>query len=245
MNREGLFPDPRPEASSVRIGIRARTSCVLVLFLGAFSTLLISQSAPGNLATITFTLDFPDSDPPHYAIAVDVNGHASYESAVKVEDDPEQQSYHSEFDVTPGTRQRIFEWSRQARYFEGKVDSGNRKLAFTGDKILSYRDGPRSSSAKYNFSNLEPVRQLTSLFQNIAATQDFGRRLDHYHRYQKLALDEELKHMEAQARNNQLTEIQGVASVLQKIVDDTSVINGVRARARELILMGNNTASGH
>ena len=35
-----------------------------------------------------------------------------------------------------------------------------------------------------------------------------------------------------------LSEIQGVAPVLQEIVEDTSVINVVRARAKELIEMG-------
>ena len=44
--------------------------------------------------------------------------------------------------------------------------------------------------------------------------------------------------MEAQAKNSELSEIQGVAPVLQEIVDDTSVINVVRARAKELIEMG-------
>jgi hypothetical protein len=103
---------------------------------------------------------------------------------------------------------------------------------------LSYQDGQRSNTARYDYSNLTPVRQLTVLFQNIAATMEYGRRLTYYHRYQKLALDEELKRMEAQAKNNDLSEIQGVGPVLQEIYDDVSVINGVRARAKELMEMG-------
>jgi hypothetical protein len=146
--------------------------------------------------------------------------------------------------VTPGNRERIFEWTKQAKYFSGKIDSGNRKLAFTGEKILSYQDGQRSVTVRYNYSSLEPVRQLTALFQNMAGTLDYGRRLTYYHRYQKLALDEELKRMEAQAKNNELSEIQGVVPVLEGIVEDTSVINVVRARAKELIQMGSGTVAG-
>ena len=78
----------------------------------------------------------------------------------------------------------------------------------------------------------------------MAGTLEYGRRLAYYHRYQKLALDEELRHMEAQAKNAQLSEIQGVAPVLQEIVEDTSVINVVRARAKELIEMGSAEAAG-
>ena len=98
---------------------------------------------------------------------------------------------------------------------------------------------------RYNYSNSAAVQQLTALFQNMAGTLEYGRRLAYYHRYQKLALDEELKRMEAQAKSAELSEIQGVAPVLQEIVDDTSVINGVRARAKELIEMGSGAGAGH
>jgi hypothetical protein len=117
-------------------------------------------------------------------------------------------------------------------------------LAFTGTKTLSYQEGGRSNAAEYDYSSLEPVRQLTSLFQNIANTMEFGRRLAYYHHYQKLALDEELKNMEAQARQNELSEVQGVAPVLQEIFEDSSVINVVRARAKEMIQISN-AAAGH
>jgi hypothetical protein len=89
------------------------------------------------------------------------------------------------------------------------------------------------------------VQRLTVLFQNMAGTLEYGRRLAYYHRYQKLALDEELKHMEAQAKNDELSEIQGVAPVLREIAEDTSVINVVRARAKEMIEMGSTAAAGH
>jgi len=223
--------------------LRALASGVLVVV--ALSGLAVSQRAANgaaSVAVVTFTLDFPESDPTHYSIAVDAMGHASYECTARVDKDSEEQAYRAEFEVSTRNRERIFEWARQAKYFAGKVDSGNQKLAFTGEKMLSYQDGERSFTGRYNYSNLEPVRQLTGLFQNMAGTLDYGRRLTYYHRYQKLALDEELKRMEAQARSNELSEIQGVAPVLREIVEDTSVMNVVRARAKELIQMGNGAA---
>jgi len=219
-----------------------------LLAVAGMSGLLLSQtraiSAAGSSAVITFTLDFPESDPSHYSIAVDATGHAIYECTAKVQDSDDQ-AYHTDFQVSQATRERIFELAKQAKYFAGKIDSGNRKLAFMGEKILSYQDPQRSFTASYNYSSLEPVRQLTTLFQNIAGTLDYGRRLAYYHQYQKLALDDELKRMEKQAANNELGEIQAVAAVLQGIVDDTSVINGVRARAKELIEMGKSAPESH
>ncbi len=208
---------------------------------------MCQQPASGekaSSATVTFTLDFPQSDPAHYVIAVDEAGHARYECTGKATEDSEEETYQSEFEMSAGTRQKIFDWAKQAQYFAGNIDSGNRKLAFTGTKILSYQDSRRSNTARYDYSNLAPVRQLTTLFQTMATTLEYGRRLAYYHRYQKLALDEELKHMEAQARNNELSEMEGVAPVLQEIFEDPSVINVVRARAKELLQMGNGSTAG-
>ncbi len=201
-------------------------------------------SAP-SVATVTFTLDFPQSNPEHYSIAIDASGHGRYECTGKVAEDSEEDAYRAEFQMSAGNRDRVFSLAKQSQYFTGAVDSSNGKLAFTGAKVLSYQDGQHSNTVHYNYSNLPPVQQLTTLFQNMAATLEYGRRLTYYHRYQKLALDDELKRMQTQARNNELTEIQSVAPVLQEILDDASVINVVRARAKELIEMGNGVAAGH
>jgi hypothetical protein len=220
-----------------------------MLAVAAMSAPLISQqiasAGAAAPAMVTFTLDFPQSNPEHYSIAVDEAGHARYECTGTVAEDSEEEAYRAEFQVSAGNRERIFSLAKQAQYFAGNIDSGNRKLASTGAKMLSYQDGHQSNTARYNYSNLAVVQQLTTLFQNMASTLEYGRRLAFYHRYQKLALDDELKRMETQARNNELSELQGVAPVLQQILEDTSVINVVRARAKELIGMGSGAAAGH
>ena len=81
------------------------------------------------------------------------------------------------------------------------------------------------------------MQQLTTLFQSVAATMEFGRRLTYFHHYQKLALDEELKRMEDQANRGDLAELQAVSPVLQDIYGDSSVINVVRARAHRIVEM--------
>lgn len=214
----------------------------MLALAGLLPATLTSQRGPADkpvAAKVTFTMDFPQSNPQHYSIAVDAAGHVHYECTGKVVEDSEDQTYQADFDISPASREKIFERAKQAHYFAGNIDSGNKKLAFTGTKILSYQDSGHSNTEQYNYSNLAPVQQLTTLFQSMAETLEYGRRLTYFHHYQKLALDEELKRMEAQAKNNELSEIQGVAPVLQEILDDTSVINGVRARAQELIQMAN------
>ncbi|HWZ79198.1 MAG TPA: hypothetical protein VNX87_21820 [Candidatus Sulfotelmatobacter sp.] len=206
--------------------------------LAAFLLLSVVPSIATDPASVTFSLDFPNSSPEHYSIVVQSDGHAHYESSGKISADSDvRDDYQTDFTFSDATRARIFGLVAQAHYFSGKVDSGNKKLAFTGAKKLVYKDGQRSSSADYNYSQQPAVQQLTTLFQSLAATMEFGRRMTYFHHYQKLALDDELKRMEDQAKRGELAELQAVSPVLKEIYEDTSVINVVRARARRIMEM--------
>lgn len=213
-----------------------------------YAVVLVSAHAiAADPATVSFLLDFPNSDPEHYSISVSFDGHARYECSARISPDSEErQTYETEFNVTPANRARIFNLAAQASYFSKKLDSGNGKLAFTGTKKLSYQDAQGSHAAEYNYSNIPPVQQLTEIFEDIASTMEYGRRIAYYQRYQKLALDEELKRMEAQAKNNGLAELQAVQPVLKQVYEDTSVMNVVRARAQRLIEMsGSRPGASH
>ena len=210
----------------------------------AVAVILCATAHATEPATITFTLEFPASDPERYSISVSGDGHARYDCSAKIsQESDERETYQAEFELSPAGRRHVFDLAAQAHFFAGKVDSGNSKLAFTGSKTLTYKDGQHNASANYNYSTLPPVQQLTNFFQNLSATLEYGRHLTYFHRYQKLALDEELKRMEEQARNNELSELQAVQPVLQQILDDASVINIVRARAERLLEMGKAAAS--
>ncbi len=230
---------PQPSGPPRRRTLRSLTRTCVTLVVSCLAVFLSTSGASaGEPATIVFALDFPKSDPAHYSISATSDGHARYECVAKADPDAAEQPYTSEFDFSPANRARIFDLAAQAHYFSGKVDSGNHKLAFTGQKKLVYRDGQHTYTADYNYSDVPAVQQLTVLFQNVAATLEYGRRIAYFHRYQKLALDDELKRMEAQARSNELSELQAVQPILQEVFDDTSVINVVRARAKRLVEMG-------
>lgn len=219
-----------------------RRSLALIGYIGLFWILPLRAADP---ATVTFSLDFPGSDPEHYSVSVQSDGRAHYECSAKISAESEdRETYQSEFNFSDVTRARVFDLAAQAHYFSGKIDSGNHKLANTGAKKLTYKESQREFTADYNFSPQPAVQQLTALFQGVAATLEFGRRLTHNHRYQKLALDEELKQMEDEARRGDLAEMQAVKPILQEIYDDSSVLNVVRARAQRIMAMGPAPAAG-
>ena len=205
---------------------------LLLLVLPAF---LYSQEN-SKQPTVTFTLDFPGSQPAHYSVQVQGDGRAQYQSGDHRSSDLEpDDDFNYAFALSPSTRDRIFELAAKARYFQTDLDSHRKKMAFTGNKTLAYKDGQRHGESTFNYSSDSTVQELTSLFQNLAATLELGHRLEFSLRYQKLALAEELKRTEESARMNPPMEIQAIAPILHRIVADSSVLNVTRARAQRLL----------
>src|SRR5271167_4008436 len=211
----------------------SRISLLVCLMLCCLASMHGQQTV---IPTISFTFDFPGSLPDHYVISVSDDGRASYDSDGKLS--PESapgDPFHSDFNVSQATRTRVFDLAMRAHYFEGEIDSKNKKIAFTGTKTLTYKDAQKSTRASYNYSPVPTIQELTGLFQALSNTLEFGCRLDYYLRYQKLGLDEELKKMEEMSNSGELTDVSSVAPVLQKIADNPAVIKVARARAQRLL----------
>jgi hypothetical protein len=188
------------------------------------------------LPAVTFSCDFPGSDPSHYAISVSSDGRASYVSNGKLTRDSESaEPFTIDLNMSQATLTRIFDLTKKAHYFEGEIDSKKKNIASTGQKTLTYKDAQRNTSANYNYSMVPAIQELTRLFQDLSITVEFGRRLEYDHRYQKLALDEELKQMNDTSAHGELGDVAVIAPILKKIVDDPSVVNGARARAQRLL----------
>jgi hypothetical protein len=232
---------------------------VALLILSAVLLFFIStpaNSQPEAPAVVTFTLDFPGSQPEHYSIRIPSDGAARYQSSGRVSTDSDETDSHGtdsrdndsrdndshdndsfelNFGIAAETRQKIFELATKAGYFQKDVDSHRKRLAFTGKKTLAYKDAQRSAESTYNYSSIPAVQELTTLLQSLSATLEFGHRLQYDHHYQKLALDEELKRMEEMANGHQLIEIAAIHAILDQIIADPSVMNIARARAQRLL----------
>ncbi|HZQ69286.1 MAG TPA: hypothetical protein VFA68_12265 [Terriglobales bacterium] len=187
-----------------------------------------------NVPTVSFRFSFPGSEPEKYEIVVPLAGDASYSSNGKLNASADDNDFKLPIKLTDATRTRIFDLARKAGYFERELDS-KKNVASTGQKTLIYNDGHKTASQNYNYSTNPTVQQLTELFQDLSATMEFGRRLDYYHRYQKLALDQELKRMEEMQKNNGLAEVFAIAPILNQILTDSTLINPVRARAQRIL----------
>ena len=215
------------------------------LLAGSILLALVVAGPAQAQQAVSFSCDFPGSNPSHYGFSVTANRQASYISDGKLETAKDSTAgapsnddgpFRMDFTLSAATTAHIFDLAKAAHYFQGNIDSKKKNIASTGDKTLIYRDANRSSIASYNYSSVPAVQELTTLFQNLSAAVEFGRRLDYEYRYQKLALDDEMKRMEDTTTLQEIMpDLPFAVPVLQKIADDASVINPVRARAQRLL----------
>jgi len=211
----------------------------LLKFLTATSLVFFATAAfaadHAATATIQFKFDFPESNPEHYEITVPNGGPASYVSNGALGNKPDPDTTPFEFNISEATRQQLFELAKKANYFSGKVESGNSKIARTGAKTLIYKDDSHDSSATYNYSTNPAIQQITSILQGLSTALEYGRRLSWFHKYQKLALEDDLKQMEDRQRTKSLGDVEAIVPVLQQIANDQSVMRMTRARAWRLL----------
>jgi len=211
-----------------------------VILFGTFAGISAQQENSSSITvpaipTVTFTLDFPISVPAHYSLRVAQDGKASYESMGKLTPEAEGDPFTYSFTMSEANRALIFQLAERAKFFEGNVDYKKGHLANTGKKVLAYADGKLQHETIYNYSTNPAIQQLTKIFQNTSATMESARRLQYFHRYQRLAVEEELKRMEEMAKGNSLDELQAIAPILQEIAEDKAVLNVTRSRAVRLL----------
>lgn len=210
-----------------------RTQVCRLLLVALMSATVQGQAAS---ATVSFSLDFPNANPSHYEVSVTEDGQGSYISNGQLnQDSASADPAPLSFTLSEKVRAQIFDFAARAHYFKGKVDSGNKKLANTGVKVLAYKSADQNSQATYNYSPVAPVQELTAIFQGLSTTLEFGRRLSYFRKYQKLALDDDLKRMEELQKEGNLGDVQAIAPILNGIAGDTSVMNVSRSRALRLL----------
>jgi hypothetical protein len=233
MQRGGNALKRMSNLSGIILSMQAQQlRALLLLLLASGATIAYGQQT----ADVSFKLDFPGSNPSHYEIVVASDGHGTYTSDGKLDEhsDPISSS-PMEFKASDSIRTQLFDLAKRAHYFSGKADSERKNVANTGTKTLAYKGAGHSSQVTYNYSTQQPIQQITALFQGLSTTLECGKRLAYLHKYEKLALDDELKRMLDLQEQNSLVDIQAIAPILKAIADDSSVINVSRVRALRLL----------
>jgi hypothetical protein len=190
---------------------------------------------------IVFKFDWDQGRPwLNYTISVDDAGSTHFEGVGNPIENGDSDTYSQDFIMSAANRQKIFELAKKADYFQGNLEAKQKNIAKTGQKILQYHGkpgggGPAHSSATYNYSPNSDVEELTRIFQAIATTLDFGRKLAFQYRFDKLGMDARLKSLQDLQASHYVEELQSIGPILQKIASDPNMMHINRMTAKQLL----------
>jgi hypothetical protein len=184
--------------------------------------------------TVVFTSVLWTMNPPYYSVAIDSTGASTYQSAPDSVDRTGV-PYTIEFQAGNATRTTIFSITQNLNFLSGEFPTTLGFPANTPVRTLGYHDTTFNNQITYSQSSDSQIQALTSVFEEISATLEFGRRLAYLRQHDQNALDAELASMEKESRRHLLRELQAVAPVLRSIAGDNSLAQTVRVRAGTLL----------
>jgi hypothetical protein len=187
------------------------------------------KPAASDLPTITFRRVFEGSTPEFVEITVREDGAAKADVRQLSEAASPQ-----EFVVGPALRGQIFDLVRQMRNFQGADLDAQRRVAYMGQKTFRWDQGAESYQTQYNYTVDLQAIQLQKMFENLAQEQTDLATLEQRLRYDRLGVNQALDQFEGHFNRGILAEPARFLPVLDRIAEDTRLIELARQRARSL-----------
>jgi hypothetical protein len=196
-----------------------------------------------QVPTIVFTSVLWTVDPSYYSIAIDSSGAATYQSAPNSVGSTGV-PYAVEFSVSEHTRRATFNLAHGLDWFTDAIPLSIGAPQETYVRTLAYHDIQFNNRITYSSSQNRDVQELTSIFEELSETLEFGRRLSYLHQNQPKGLGPELQKLQAMADEHHVRELQALITALNIIASDRKVEGGVRQTAEKLLEEAR-TASRH
>jgi len=208
--------------------------------LGLCPSLLLAQNPQlqtkngRRFPTVVFTSVLWNANPPYYTIAVDSLGAATYQSSPNSVDSTGV-PYTLVFQANDSTRRMIFTIARDLEYFGADIPVKVSSPQDNPVRTLTYRDLTYNNLLTYSESTNSEIEELTSIFEEISTTAEFGRTLTHLRQHDKDGIAGALATMQKEAERHHLRELQAIAPVLRSIASDRNSSEDARIRARALL----------
>jgi hypothetical protein len=171
---------------------------------------------------VVFTSVLWSAEPAYYSIAVDATGTATYQSA------PESVGrtgvpYTINFYVSDRTRRTIFNVARELDFFRGEIEVQPVSAATDKALTLMYHDLGFNTQLAYSSSPNSDIEELTSIFEEVSETLEYGRRLAYLQQHDRKKIAAELRALQSDANRHFLRELQAIASVLRGLAGDSGL----------------------
>jgi hypothetical protein len=215
-------------APAVR-AITALAMLCIVLCAGVARSQATSPAPEADLPTITYRRVFQGSTPEFVEIAVRQDGSARADVRQLSEAASPQ-----EFQVGAEMRGKIFDLAREMHNFQHTDLDAHRRVAYLGEKTFRWEKGTEAYETKYNYTTDAKATQLQRIFENLAQEQADLATLEQQLRYDRLGINDALRQFEDHLKQHVLPEPARFLPVLDRIAEDSRLIEMARQRARSL-----------
>jgi hypothetical protein len=188
---------------------------------------LLACTLGAQVPTLTFTKEFPRSQPPYLSVVITKAGALEYKEAVNDELPVKAQ-------MTQGDAAALFDLAQQLDFFRTPLESGL-KVANTGKKTFRYDDGTgKTSEAVFNYSTNVLAQQLLNHFEQIAESERAYIDLERTARFDKLGVNDALAEIEALWLKKELAAPLQFVPLLNRVANHESYMHLARERAARL-----------
>lgn len=192
----------------------------LLLLLGA-------AGATGWAEELYFSRDFPGSGPAYFDLTLRSDGSAGYREA------PDEEPL--ELEVDEATVAELWGYVRALDTFAKDIAS-ERKVAFTGDKILRFTDDAGTQhEAKFVYTEDPDAQALVSWFMKAGETARHRITLERVVRFDRLGVNDALLRLQSSIDRGRIAAPEQLLPVLEQIVAQKRILHLARSRAAGII----------
>jgi hypothetical protein len=206
-----------------------------LMFAGMLAVLpLHAQSA----YRVTMTYDRVGLTVPHWQIAINDKGEATYTGKPAQGVDPGVIS----FSMSSEGREKLGILLSQTHNLK-PCETKSKGIANMGQKDVVYAPaGGAEAHCSFNFTDNKPLTETSDYLIAMANTVQTGVELDRLHRYDRLGLDVVMRRLAADVKEHHAAEVIAIQSTLQRLAEDEAVLERVRQRAQELLALAKSEA---
>jgi hypothetical protein len=195
------------------------------------------QSSPAATVTIEFTND--KLQPPHWLLTLHEDGAGEFESDKSGPSTDEANriaigAIHRPIHLSAAYTAQVFATARQRRLFDFPCES-HLKVAFQGNKRLSYSGPEGVGTCQYNYSKDKEIQALGDSLLGVASMIVYGARLEKLLQHDRLGLDLAMENLVDAVHDGNAREAGAIRETLERIANDDQVLDRARRRARTLL----------
>jgi hypothetical protein len=217
---------------------------LLAVALLAAAAPVAAKGQDSSAADPTFQLDFsnPGLSPSQWTLTLRPDGTGHFRSqAGKPEDDSKQEIVPPVVDrdiqVSAAYAARVFAAAERHQWFNETCES-HLKVAFQGWKTLTYTGPQGKGSCTFNYSKDKEIQDLGDSLGAVVETILEGARMELLLQHDRLGLDAEMEFLVEAVGDGRAQQVCVIHGILERLVQDDTVLERVRKRARMLLMQG-------